>query len=299
VIRTDPDVRAGLVAALGAYLIWGFLPLYFNALGAASPALILAHRILWACPTAMAAIMVSGKFREALQALRDRRMLLALLLSGLALSINWTLYIWAVTNGRVLEGSLGYFINPLVSFLFAALFFSERFNRLQVLALAAAGLGVLNQAVIVGRFPWIALSLGVTFALYGLIRKKTAIDPRIGFAIEALWLAPAALVGLAVLSRSGEAVFLSGSASDIGLLVVAGPITAVPLILFAAGARRLRLSTIALMQYIAPSIQFATGLALGEPFSAGQAATFGLIWAGAALFWQAARTAETQAQRQE
>jgi len=293
----DP-VRAGLAAAFSAYLIWGFLPVYFSALGTASPLLVLAHRILWSAPTALIAIALAGKVREAAGAVLAWRVSVPLLVSGLFLSANWILYIWAVMNGRVLEGSLGYFINPLVSFLFAAALFRERFSRLQLAALAAAGLGVLNQAVMVGRFPWIALGLAVSFAVYGVIRKKTDVDARIGFAIEALWLTPAAAAGLVWYAASGGAVFMSGGSSDILLLLAAGPITAVPLMLFATGARALRMSTIALMQYIAPSIQFATGIAMGESFSGQDAVTFGLIWSGALLFWLSSRAGEAGSQRQ-
>jgi chloramphenicol-sensitive protein RarD len=215
---------------------------------------------------------------------RQRNVILALLASALMVAVNWTIYIWAVVNDRVLEGSLGYFINPLITFLFAALFFGERFRPMQLMALGIAAAGVLNQTLVVGQFPWVSLSLAVSFAVYGAIRKKTPVDSRVGFAVEAIWLTPVAALYLLFFLPPGVAAFGDGSASLVSLLLLAGPVTAAPLILFAMGARRLRLSTIAVLQYIGPSLQFVIALALGEPFTPAHAVTFGLIWLGVAVF---------------
>lgn len=274
---------------MAAYGLWGFLPLYFQFLGNMQPLTILAHRIVWSVPTALILVAAAGKLPEFAGLTRQPRLLFTLLGSSLAIATNWTIYIWAVTNHRVLEGSLGYFINPLVVFLFAALFFGERFRPLQLVALGIAALGVLNQTLVVGQFPLVSLSLAFSFAIYGAIRKTTAVDSRVGFGMEALWLAPFALIYLLFFLPAGTAAFGSGEPGFIALLVLAGPLTSLPLMLFAIGARRLRLSTIGILQYIAPSIQFGIALLMGEPFTQGHAVTFGLIWAGVLLFTLAGR----------
>lgn len=287
--------RNGLLAAAGAYGLWGFLPIYFKLLGHTPPLLILAHRIVWSIPTALLLVAAAGRLGEVLAAIRNPRLLWGLLASALTVAVNWIIYIWAVTEGRVLEGSLGYFINPLITFLFAALFFGERFNRLQVLALGFALLGVVNQAVVVGAFPWVALSLAVSFALYGVIRKRLPVDSRVGFTVETLWLGPAALAYLLFFVPEGVPAFGDGGPGLAALLVLAGPVTATPLILFAIGARRLRLSTIATLQYLGPTLQFAVALGYGETFTLAHAVTFGLIWTGVSLFTIAAWRNERRA----
>lgn len=280
----DAEIRSGLFAATAAYGLWGFLPLYFQFLGDMPPLVILAHRIVWSVPTALILIVAFGKWTDFTSVLRQPRMMLTLLASSIAIAANWTIYIWAVTNDRILEGSLGYYINPLIVFVFAAMFFGERFRPLQLVALAVAALGVVNQTLVVGAFPWVSLSLAMSFAIYGAVRKTTAIDSRVGFGIEALLLAGPAVLYLAFFLPAGVTAFGSGDPGLIALLVLAGPLTATPLILFAIGARRLRLSTIGILQYIAPSVQFMIGLAMGEPFTTGHAVTFGLIWTGVILF---------------
>jgi chloramphenicol-sensitive protein RarD len=280
----DADIRSGLFAAMAAYGLWGFLPLYFQFLGDLPPLVILAHRILWSVPTALVLVIAAGKWTEFAGIFRQSRLLFTLFASSIAIAANWAIYIWAVTNHRVLEGSLGYFINPLIVFLFAAMFFGERFRPLQLLAVAIAALGVVNQTLVVGEFPWVSLSLAISFAIYGAIRKTTVVDSRVGFGIEAMLLAPVALLYLVFFLPAGVQAFGSGEPGLVMLLLLAGPLTATPLILFAIGARRLKLSTIGILQFIAPSVQFGIGLAMGEPFTAGHAMTFGLIWAGVVLF---------------
>jgi chloramphenicol-sensitive protein RarD len=281
---TNAETRIGLFAAIGAYVLWGFLPLYFKLLGETSPTVILAHRIVWSVPTALILVAAAGKLGELWAIRKDRKILFALFASSLAIAANWTIYIWAVTTGKVLEGSLGYFINPLITFLFAAMLFGERFRPLQLAALGIAAAGVLNQTLVVGEFPWISLSLAFSFAVYGAIRKHAPVDSRVGFAMEAIWLAPAASLYLLLFVPQGVVSFGGGDPWLVFLLVLAGPVTAAPLILFAMGARRLRLSTIGVLQYIGPTLQFFIGLAYGEAFTPGHAVTFGLIWAGVILF---------------
>lgn len=276
--------RNGFIAAVSAYTLWGFLPLYFKLLGDTPPSMILAHRIVWSVPTALLLILLAMRGKELWAAIRNAKVLWALLATAAMIAVNWSIYIWAVSQNRVLEGSLGYFINPLVTFAFAAMFFGERFTRIQMVAIGAAALGVLNQAIVVGQFPWISLSLAVSFAIYSAIRKQTPVDSRVGFAIEAMWLAPVSLLFL-FFFRPGDIGFFGGGGTDLALLLMlAGPVTAAPLILFAVGARRLRLSTIGLLQYLAPSVQFVIALAYGEPFTPFHAVTFGFIWLGIALF---------------
>ena len=285
----NAETRAGLFAAMAAYGLWGFLPLYFQFLGDMPPLVILAHRIVWSVPTALVLIVAAGKWGEFAGVFRTPRMLLTLLGSSIAIAANWTIYIWAVTNERVLEGSLGYYINPLIVFLFAALFFGERFRLLQLLAVGIAAAGVFNQTLVVGEFPWVSLSLAFSFAIYGAIRKTTNVDSRIGFGMEALLLFAPALAYLVFFLPPGIAAFGSGEPGYVTLLLLAGPLTATPLILFAIGARRLRLSTIGILQYIAPSVQFVIAIAMGEPFTPGHAVTFGLIWTGVLVFTLAGR----------
>ncbi|RYZ13494.1 MAG: EamA family transporter RarD [Alphaproteobacteria bacterium] len=284
------SIRTGLLAAIGAYVLWGFLPLYFQFLGETSPTVILAHRIVWSVPTALVLIAVAGKWGELTGLWRQPRVLFTLLGSSIAIAANWTIYIWAVTNHRVLEGSLGYFINPLINFAFAAMLFGERFKPLQIAALGIAAAGVINQTLVVGQFPWISLSLAISFAIYGAIRKTTPVDSRVGFGMEAIWLAPIAVAYLLFFLPAGTQAFGTGDPGLIALLLLAGPVTAAPLILFAMGARRLKFSTIGVLQYIGPSLQFFLALALGEKFTPGHAVTFGLIWTGAILFTLAGRT---------
>jgi chloramphenicol-sensitive protein RarD len=225
-------------------------------------------------------MLAAGKWGELTGLWRQPRVMFTLLASSLAIATNWTIYIWAVTNDRVLEGSLGYFINPLITFVFAAIFFGERFKPLQLAAVAIATAGVLNQTLVVGQFPWVSLSLALSFAIYGVIRKTTPVDSRVGFGMEAIWLAPVAAAVSAVLPAGRDACVRRGDPAMSSLLLLAGPLTAAPLILFAMGARRLKLSTIGVLQYIGPSLQFALALALGEKFTMGHAVTFGLIWTG-------------------
>ncbi len=285
----NAETRAGLFAAIAAYGLWGFLPLYFQFLGDMPPLVILAHRIVWSVPTALILVIAAGKWGEFAGVFRAPRMLFTLLASSIAIAANWTIYIWAVTNHRVLEGSLGYYINPLIVFLFAAMFFGERFRPLQLLAVGIAAAGVLNQTLVVGQFPFVSLSLAFSFAIYGAIRKTTNVDSRIGFGLEALWLFLPALAYLVFFLPPGVAAFGSGEPGFIALLLLAGPLTATPLILFAMGARRLRMSTIGVLQFIAPTVQLFIGIAMGEAFTVGHAVTFGMIWTGVLIFTLAGR----------
>ncbi|ACT57966.1 EamA family transporter RarD [Hirschia baltica] len=273
----------GFLYALGCYFLWGGLPLYFKILEKVPALEMLSHRILWSVPTGILLVFFAGKFDVIYAAFKNKKNLFWLTLSGILMGANWLIYIWAVQNGRVLEGSLGYFINPLFSFGLAAIFFGERFTKFQIIAILLAAAGVLNQALVVGQFPWVAISLCVTFGVYGAIRKKVQVDSRAGFLFEVIILLPIALAFLTYGWLNGRP-FLATDPTDSILITLAGVVTAAPLIMFGLAAKRLRLSSLAMMQYIGPTIQFCVGIYLGEAFTPEHAITFGFIWLGVILF---------------
>lgn len=281
----------GVLAAVSAYVFWGVAPVYFKALGSVGAGEIIAHRILWSV-VLLAAVLLVMRRTAGFAALRaSPRLLLWLVGTTVLVTSNWLVYVWAVNAGRVLEASLGYFINPLVSVLLAALLLKERLRRPQQIAFVLAALGVLNQIVQVGALPWISLFLAVTFALYGFLRKRLAIDPVGGLLVETLLAAPFALLYLHALGVDGSLAFgRQGLAIDM-LLVAAGAVTSLPLVLFTYGAQRLRLTTMGFLQYLAPTLMFLLGvLVYGEPLDAGRLGTFMLIWGGLLIYtWDVAR----------
>ncbi len=287
----DTTVRTGLIVGLSAYMIWGFFPIYFKTLQSVPADMLLAHRIFWSVPTAIVLIFAARKWDAVWRVLKDKKMMLTLLASGMVIGLNWLVYIWAVQNERVIEASLGYYMNPLVSFLFAAIFFSERFSKVQMIAMVLAGIGVINQTVVVGVFPWVGLTVCFSFAAYGAIRKTTAIDSRVGFIFEVVLLMPLALAYL-VWNWSHGAPALAPTTGLSALLILSGVVTAAPLILFAMATRRVKLSTVAIMQFLTPTLQLCLGLWYGEPFTPAHAVTFGFIWSGVALFVFAGSVAE-------
>lgn len=295
--HSSSDVRLGLTAALGAYVMWGLLPVYFHLLHAVAPDVMLAHRIAWSVPTGLLLVLVARRWKDVMALLRDWRVLRLTFLAGLMIGLNWLTYIWAVHQERVLEASLGYYINPLLNFLFGALLFGERFNRLQMGAIALAALGVLNQSVNVGAFPWVAMVLCLTFGGYSVIRKQLQTDGRVGFFMEVVLLGPLALGWLVHLSLAGTSIWPE-TAFETALLVSSGAITAAPLILFAVAAKRLRFSTIGMLQFLGPTLQFVLALAYGETFTQAHAVTFVLIWIGVGLFSYAAWRTDVRVRKQ-
>lgn len=275
----------GTAAAFGAFLIWGFAPLYFKSVGRAGALEILAHRVVWSVLLLLLAVSLLRRRADLAAALAGRRRRATLLATSLLISGNWLLYIWAVNAGHVVDSSLGYFINPLMNVGLGVLFLRERMTRLQGLAIALAGLGVAGLVAGLGRLPWLALALPLQFALYGLLRKKAGFDPLIGLFVETALLAPAALGYLGWLLATGRAAFLAHGAGFAALLAFAGPMTTVPLLLFGFAAPRLRLSTLGLIQYVSPTCQLLAGVFLyGEEFGRAHAFAFGLIWAALALY---------------
>lgn len=283
-MSTQSSSRLGFSAAIGAYVIWGSLPLYIRAMQYIGAVEFLAHRVLWSVPTAILLIALAANWRDIRTAFRWQN-LKWLALSGLLIGVNWLIYIWAVNQGRTMEASLGYYINPLVNILFGMLIFSERLRSAQWVAVAVAAIGVGVMTIAFGHVPWVALGLCFTFAFYSVIRKKVAIDSRAGFLVEVAVLTPLALAWFSWFLQQPEGRLMGAGGWDIPLLVLAGPITATPLILFGLAAKRLKLSTVGMMQYIGPTLQFLIAtLVFREAFGWTHAIAFGCIWAALAIY---------------
>jgi chloramphenicol-sensitive protein RarD len=283
---TDPHDRArsGLLLGLGAYLLWGVLPLYFKAVDHVAALEIVSHRIVWSLFFLAALATLWSRWAAIRIALTTPRVLITLGCTAALIGVNWLVYIYAVVSGHVLEGSLGYYLNPLVNVLLGVVLLKEKLGTLQkgAVFLAAAGVAVLAAGA--GEALWISLTLAASFALYGFVRKVAPVDSLEGLAVETLILAPLALAWIVHLQLSGTGGFLADPATDL-LLVLGGAITAIPLLLFTAAARRLPYSTLGFLQYVAPSLQFLLAvLAFGEPLTTAHIVCFGAIWTALALF---------------
>jgi len=289
--HTAREARAGVAYGLAAYLLWGFFPIYFKALAGVAPLEVLSHRIVWSVATLALILTVARRWEGVRTAFSQPRTLMTLCATTLLIAVNWLVFIYAVGAGKVLQSSLGYFINPLVSALLGVVFLGERLSPKQKTSFVLAAAGVVLLTVSHGEVPWIALSLAVSFGLYGLLRKKAPVDSLAGLTVETLLLFPLAVVYLGWLAHGGRSAFVSGPAHITVLLACAGVITSVPLIWFAAAAKRLRLATVGLMQYVVPTLHFLLAVfAFGEPFTGAHLASFALIWAGLFLYtWDAAR----------
>jgi chloramphenicol-sensitive protein RarD len=276
--------REGLLASLIAYVLWGLFPIYFILVASVAPLEVLAHRIIWAVPFGALILYFRKQWREVRPVWGDRNMLFWLALAALCISCNWLIYIWAVQQEMVLQTSLGYFINPLIYVLVGVLFLHERLRRTQVVSVALAAIGVLYLTFTAGEFPWVAISLATLFTMYGVIRKQVAIGAMPGLFIETVLLFPFAAAWLGWLLYSGSAALADG---DIGiklLLIAGGPITVIPLLLFAVGARRLSLTVIGFMQFVAPSLQFLVGIYFGEKLTQPLLVCFAFIWTAIVIF---------------
>jgi len=279
-------VNPGVLYATSAFLCWGLFPLYFHAIGDVPPMEILAHRMLWSLLFLVIVLTARSQWRWLPNVLKRPKVVWSFIASALLLSANWFVYIWAVKNGHVIDASLGYFINPLVNVLLGQLVLKEHLRRGQWLAVAIAGAGVLWLTVQAGQLPWIALILGCTFGGYGLLRKTAALAALEGLSFETLILFPLALAYVAWLTVNGQNAFLNApSDSTRWLLAAAGPITAIPLLLFAAGARRIPMAVLGMLQYLSPTIQMLLGLwVFHEAFSAERMAGFIVIWSALAVY---------------
>ena len=282
--QQQQNVRRGLVLGVAAYGLWGVLPIYFKAVAGVAAIDIVAHRVLWSLPFLGVLLLATRGWGEVLVAVRRRRTLLLLLCTAVLIGINWLLYVYAVTSGQILAGSLGYYLNPLVNVLLGRFVLKERLSWLQWAAVGIAAAGIL--ALIGGALDqlWISLTLAITFATYGLLRKIALVDAIAGLTIETAVLLPVAVVWLAWGLAAGAPSFGSNG-TETGLLLLAGIVSTIPLLLFTAAARRLPYSTLGMLQFIAPTLQFLLAVWLyGEPFGTAHAIAFGAIWTALALY---------------
>ena len=279
------DQIRGSLFALGAYGFWGVAPVYFKWLSNVPAPEILAHRVLWSFILLAVLIFARQNWGAVRDVLGTPTRFRWLILSGILVAGNWLLFIWALLNERMVESSLGYFINPLVSVVLGVLFLGERLRGLQFIAVALALIGVANEVLRLGSLPWIALALALSFGFYGLVRKRVAVDSISGLAIETALLLPLAIGYMLWVSHTGNLAFGRVDWKINGLLVLAGLVTTIPLICFGAAALRLPLSTLGFFQYLAPSMMLLLAIYVyGEPFQRSQAVTFAFIWTGLLIF---------------
>lgn len=282
-------MNRGHLYALSAYTLWGLLPMYWQRLHAMPATQVVAHRIVWSCFILIPIVLISGRWSEIRSALGDRRIVARQLLAAVLVCANWLGFVWAVTHDRIIESSLGYFINPLMSILIAVAFLGERLRNVQWMAVGLAALGVVWLAIQYAAIPWVALSLATTFCLYSVVKKATSLHPVASLSIETWVLFVPAILFLVYEHAQGRGAWLSGDTTADLLLAGSGVATTIPLLFFAAGAQRIPLSTTGLLQYIGPTLQFLLGTLLyQEPFSAAKLVGFAMVWL--ALFIYASDT---------
>jgi chloramphenicol-sensitive protein RarD len=296
VVAKNEDTGRGFALALTAYLLWGFLPLFMKALAHISPAEVIAHRVIWSVPIAGAVLWATGRTGDLRAAIRNPRMLGMAAVTAALISVNWGIYVWAIGSGHALDAALGYYINPLFSVFLGAALLGERLSRWQMVAIGLAVLAVAVLTVEAGRLPWLALSLTVSWAAYAYFKKSLPIGPNQGFLLEVLLLLGPALAYVAWLGWTGAGHFAVGVPFDTGMLLACGVVTAAPLMIYANGAKLLRLSTIGMMQYIAPTMIFLTAVFIfDEPFGRGRMIAFPMIWAALAIYtWEVVRIARAR-----
>lgn len=281
----DTDSARGFGFAIGAYFLWGFLPIYMKALSHVAPVEVLAHRILWSIPIAATVLVVLRRTNDIKSALRSPKTLGMALITAALISTNWTIYIWAIVSGNALDAALGYYINPIFSVFLGAALLGEKLDGIKWLAILLAGAAVVILTVETGRLPIVAVGLTLTWGLYAYFKKSLPVGPNQGFLLEVLLLAPPAFGYVLYLSYLGKGHFLAGSPIDTWLLLGCGVVTAVPLLLYANGAKLLRLSTIVMLQYIAPTmILLVAVFVFGEPFGKARMIAFPLIWLALCLY---------------
>jgi chloramphenicol-sensitive protein RarD len=276
---------SGAIFGASSFLIWGISPLYWKALTAVPALEIIAHRVVWSFLILIPLVLFRNRWNDFLSALTNWRSMAILTVTSLFVSCNWLIYIWAINNGFLLQASLGYYINPLVNVLLGTLFLRERLRPYQIIAVLLAGVGVLYLTIVYGQFPWIACVLAFTFGLYGLVRKVIAVGSLVGLTIETLLLTAPALGYLIYLGKNDSAAFFDGSLQMDLLLVGTSVVTALPLLLFAMSARRVKLATLGFLQYIAPTCMLGMAVFIFlEPFRTEQLISFALIWAALAIY---------------
>lgn len=280
----DRNARQGFALGVAAYGLWGVLPIYFKALKSIDSVDIVAHRIVWSAPVLAALLSFSGAWGEVREALRNRRVVILLTVTALLIGGNWLLYVYAVNSGHILAGSLGYYLNPLANVLLGRIVLKERLTWLQWAAVALAAAGISALAIGALSQLWISLTLCVSFATYGLLRKIAPVDAVAGLAIETAILLPFAAAWLLWGLAAGTPIF-GTTQLHVVLIAFAGIVTATPLLLFTAAAKRLRYSTLGMLQFLAPTLQFLLAVSIyGEPFTTAHAIAFGSIWAALALY---------------
>jgi len=275
----------GAITIFFTYVFWGIMPVYWKALASVNSVEILAHRIVWSCVFSLSLAAAGRKISDVASLFRsNRRTMVLLVLSSVVITANWGIYIWAVNDGRILESSLGYFINPLVSMLFGAVIFKERLNKIQWMAIGIASAGVCSEVVALGYLPLVSLSLAFSFGAYGLLKKLSAVESLVGFTVETLLLTPFFLTWLIWRRYSGTAHFSYGAWTAL-LLVGTGVVTAMPLITFAWGVKRSAMTTVGLIQYTSPILIFITGTVVyNEPLSSVRLLSFILTWISIIIF---------------
>ncbi|MGM0559981.1 MAG: EamA family transporter RarD [Pseudomonadota bacterium] len=279
------QATVGVLYGLAAFSFWGLGPIYFKAVGHVGTLEVMAHRVVWCVLLLALLVTLVRSWPRILSALHDRRTLLLLAASTILITINWTTFIYGVNAGRVLETSLGYFINPLVTVFLGMIFLGEKLSLWRWISVGLAFIGIGIMAVEVEGLPWISLSLAFSFGFYGLVRKQAPLESFEGLFLETLLISPIALAFLLYLDWEGIGHFLHSGLTTDSLLILAGPVTALPLLWFTSAARRVRLSTVGFMQYIAPSMQFLLAVFLfGETFTDTHLITFGLIWCGLVIY---------------
>lgn len=271
--------QSGLLYAIGSYAIWGVLPIYWKLLKPVDATEVLAHRVLWSFAFVAVLLGLGKLWPQVGVLLRDRRRLGLTVFAAAMISLNWGLFIWSIQSDHILDSSLGYYINPLVAVLLGVVLFKERLNRWQLLAIAAAAIGVLILVLEYGCFPWLSFSLAITFGLYGALKKLIQAPSLVGLAVETAVLLPLSLAWIGIRQVEGTGALGHSTVFVTVLLLGAGAITAIPLLLFAEGARRIPLSTLGITQYISPTLMFILGIFVyREPFRLAQGISFGFIW---------------------
>lgn len=279
------DSAAGFGYALSAYIIWGFLPLYMKALAHVAPAEVVAHRILWSVPIAAAVLIARGRTADIRAALGSPRTLAMGALTAALISANWSIYVWAIGSGHALDAALGYYVNPVFSVALGAVLLRERLLPLQWVAVGLAAAAVVVLTVAAGSLPWVAVGLTLSWGFYAFFKRLLPVGPNQGFLLEVLILLIPALAYIGWAEGTGVGHVLHGSWADVALLMGTGVVTAVPLMLYANGAKALTLSTIAILQYVAPTMIFLTAVfVFGEPFGTARAVAFPMIWAALVLY---------------
>ena len=282
------DTLRGFGLALTAYLLWGFLPFFMKQLAHIPPVEVVAHRVIWSLPIAGVVLWLRGGFGTIGAVFRSPRMLGMGLITACLISVNWGVYVWAIGTGHALDAALGYYINPLFSIFLAAVLLGERLSRAQVLAIGLAGLAVAVLTWEAGRLPFVALALTLSWGFYAYFKRSLPIGANEGFLLEILILTPPAYGYVIWLAWQGTGHFMDGVVMDSGLLVACGAVTAVPMMIYANGAKLLRLSTIGIMQYIAPSMIFVIAVfVFGEPFGQARLVAFVMIWTGLVIYTSA------------